>query len=498
MPSIELRNITKSFDGEIANNSVSLSVEPGSIHALVGENGAGKTTLMKTLYGMYQPDQGDIIVGGEKRRFFSPSDALQSGIGMVHQHFMLVPTLTVMENVILGCEPVSGLGFIDVRVARKRLKVLTSEYRFDVEIDTKIEDLSVGQQQRVEILKLLYRETNVLILDEPTPVLTPQEITELFGILRSLRRQGRTIILITHKLHEVMQLCDRVTVMRHGIVVGERDIASTNESELARLMVGKDLSPMRERSITQHNDPALVVKNVSVSSQPGSHGLHDINFSVDRGEILGIAGIEGNGQSTLVELITGMKVPDSGTIRIDGAPIKSTSVSHIPDDRQKYAIVPEFSVAENYLLGRQRDDQFCRTMVIDKHAIGSFAESCIRQFGVRLRNQSQLIHTLSGGNQQRVVLGRELSKRALLIVANQPTRGLDIGAIEFVRNAIIDERNSGKAIILISSDLDELMMLADRIAVMHAGRIVHVGVPGTLSTEVIGLLMGGTRTGVET
>lgn len=492
MQAVVLKDISKAFDGQPANHRVSLNIPEGTIHAIVGENGAGKSTLMNILYGMYTPDSGEIFIRGRKHSFSSPADSLRVGIGMVHQHFMLVSPLTVMENIILGSEPVNRFQFVDLNRAERQVREIALTYKLDVDPMARIESLSVGMQQRVEILKTLYRNVDILILDEPTPLLAPQEIKDLFSILLSLKDQGKTVILITHKLREVMDICDSVTIMRRGEVVGERLISQSSEVELARLMVGRDIQPMLPRSQTAQTEDVLELKNVSTPPSPGSPGLNDVSLSVRAGEIVGIAGVEGNGQAELIKIVTGATTLSAGSALICGIPVtRSITISHIPDDRIKQGIILNFSVAENFILGRQHETRFFGNGLSNVCAIDEFADEMIEHYGIRIQNKSQEIRTLSGGNQQKVVVAREVSKHVPLLIAHQPTRGLDIGAIEFVRNTLIKERNARKAILLIGSDLDELMMLSDRIIVFYAHGVAATVRPNETTIEALGLSMTG-------
>jgi simple sugar transport system ATP-binding protein len=494
MLAVELRNITKHFGTLKANDGVSVAVTQGTIHALVGENGAGKSTLMKVLYGMYAPDAGEILLRGARASFSSPADAIKSRIGMVHQHFMLVPTQTVAENLILGSEPVSPLGVIDVAAAERSLRELSERYRLAIEPSVLVQHLSVGLQQRVEILKLLYRNADILILDEPTPVLTPQEIEDFFATLVEMKKQGKTVILITHKLSEVMAISDHVTVMRHGQVMKTLATSETSEVELSQLMVGKDILSDSVRKMIPNRQALLRVDAVTVLREKNTPALKDISFTIGAGEILGVAGVEGNGQSELAQVLAGLRRPSSGAVTLDGRPIApGTVIAHIPDDRIRQGIILDFSIADNMILGRQREAKFSGPFALRETAIRLNAETLIHEYDIRLRSQSQHIRELSGGNQQKVVIARELSKGASFIVANQPTRGLDIGAIDFVHSTLMFERNKGKAVLLISSDLAELLKLCDRIAVLYCGTLAAI-VPAQSATErELGLYMTGSK-----
>lgn len=496
MVAVHMQHITKRFGRVLANDDVELTITKGEIHALVGENGAGKSTLMHILYGIYQQDNGTITVGNTIATINSPADAIQLGIGMVHQHFMLIPPLTVVENIILGNEPTSYVQIIDRLKAEQSVTALSESFHLAIDPKAKIESLSVGMQQRVEILKLLYRNAEILILDEPTPVLTPQEIDDLFETLLHLKHQGKTIILITHKLNEVMSITDRVTVMRHGKVIASIPTKETNQQELARMMVGRDLIPLQASLTTSSSEIGLALERISALNDRHLPALHDISLTIAKKEILGIAAIEGNGQSELIQVITGLRVPSNGKILIDGIDILHSKtnipVSHIPEDRQKRGLVLEFTLKENILLGRQNEKQFNAAFSINQTAVGIFAEDILERFDVRPLNVNQRARNLSGGNQQKVVIGRELTKNATVIIASQPTRGLDIGAIEFVHRTLLHERDLGKSIMLVSSDLDELLSLSDRIAVMYEGRIVFLTETRRTTQRELGQYMTGT------
>jgi len=495
MFAVEMRHITKQFGTLKANDSASLRVSPGEIHALVGENGAGKSTLMKILYGMHKPDEGEIFISGKKVSIDSPAHAIQLGIGMVHQHFMLIPPLSVAENIILGKEPTSLLSFIDRRRAEKLINELSDSYHLQIEPGAKIRELSVGLQQRVEILKILYRKAEILILDEPTPVLTPQEIEELFSTLKNMKNQGKTVILITHKLSEVMEISDNVTVMRHGKVISSLETKSTTKTELSKMMVGRESGTPTEKSASTSGQPLLLVENISCSSDRHVRALKCVSFKIQEGEIFGIAGVEGNGQSELVEALTGLRKIDSGKIELCGIPLTDRRalafVAHIPEDRIKRGLVLDLSLAENLLLGRQREKILSGKFGLSRKTLDKYAGSAITKYDVRPPNPDARVRSLSGGNQQKLIIAREFSKDAKLIVASQPTRGLDIGAIEFVHNALLSERNKGKAVLLVSSDLEELLALSDRIAVVYEGEIAAVFNSSETNERQIGLYMTG-------
>jgi general nucleoside transport system ATP-binding protein len=497
MFAIEMQHITKRFGGVKANDNVSFRVREGNIHALVGENGAGKSTLMNILYGMHSPDSGSIFINGEKQTIDTPAHAIEYGIGMVHQHFMLIPPLTVAENVILGKEPTRLRSILDLQKAEEEIKQLSETYRLKIDPHAKIETLSVGMQQRVEILKILYRNAEILILDEPTAVLTPQEVEELFKTLAHLKNQGKTTILISHKLNEVMAISDNITVMRHGKVVGEVESKSTTQVELARMMVGKDITFTPTKSSTPTSEPLLIVENISALNDRALPALHNVSFSIMKGEILGIAAVEGNGQSELVHVLTGLRQPTQGSIKIQDinflTDFDKTKIAHIPEDRLKRGLVLDFPLTDNLILGRHCEREFSDSISFHHDQINQYAEKMIYDFDVRPADKDQQARGLSGGNQQKVVIARELSKNASVIIASQPTRGLDIGAIEFVHKAILTERNKGKAILLVSSDLTELLTLSDRIAVMYEGEIVAMLNPKETSERDLGVYMTGAK-----
>jgi simple sugar transport system ATP-binding protein len=492
MSAVEMRNISKQFGSLRANDGATLKVQKGSIHALVGENGAGKSTLMKILYGMYTPDHGEIFLDGTRVSFQTPQQAIKHSIGMVHQHFMLIPPFSVVENIILGNEVTTGRGMLDLQSATKTVMELSERFNLPIDPRAPISSLSVGLQQRVEILKLLYRNADILILDEPTPVLTPQEIEEFFATLRNMKQRGKTVILITHKLAEVMSISDEVTVMRHGKTVSSASTSSTSETELAHLMVGKSIATESVRVLISSVTPVVTLTDVCMVNETNVPALKNIHLTLHRGEIVGIAGVEGNGQKELAQLFSGLRTPSSGSI-IFHTKEKNTSpaIAHIPDDRLKQAIVPDFSILENSILGRQRDNQFFGTFSVHTAEIIRHTDSLILEYDIRISNKEQPIRELSGGNQQKVVIARELSKNADVILANQPTRGLDIGAIEFVHTQLMSERNKGKAVLLISSDLEELLKLSDRIAVLYGGELSTI-IDGQTATEhELGMYMTG-------
>lgn len=491
---IEMRNVTKRFGAVTANKGISLSIPANTIHAIVGENGAGKSTIMKILYGFYTADEGEIWIDGARREIRTPHDAIALGLGMVHQHFMLVPPMTVLENIVLGAEP-GAAARIDFKQAEERINKLSKDFGFNIDPHKRIEELSVGQQQRVEVLKALYRGARILILDEPTAVLTPQEVEEFFKILRSMREQGKTIIIITHKLSEVLALSDNVTVMRDGQVVGERRTAETNAAELARLMVGRDVLLRVEKNEANPRDVALVVKNLSHGSK-----LSDVSFDVRAGEIVGIAGVEGNGQTELIEILAGLRHATGGRATLEGRDIsklsariiKELGVAHIPEDRHARGLLLEFDLADNTILGTQYRKPPVTTLgLIDEKAVAGKATRLIRDFDVRPPNAALPARALSGGNQQKLIIGREFDLKPKLLLVSQPTRGVDIGAIEFIHRKLVELRDAGAAILLVSAELEEVLSLADRVLVMYQGRIVGEVDPRRVDQEEIGLMMTG-------
>lgn len=494
---LELRGITKAFGSLVANDHIDLVIEPGEVHALLGENGAGKSTLMNVLYGLYDPDDGEILVDDVPVTFTGPGDAMAAGIGMVHQHFMLVPVFTVAENVALGSEPVRGAGLIDQRRARSLVTQISDRFGFEVDPNALIENLPVGVQQRVEIIKALSRDAKVLILDEPTAVLTPQETDELIAIMRQLKEAGTSIVFITHKLREVRAVADRITVIRRGKVVGTVD-PSTPEADMASLMVGRSVSLGVDKEPARPGDLAFWVDNLSVLDPNGVAVVDDISFDVAQGEILVVAGVQGNGQTELTETIIGLRRPVAGSVLLDGVElvgrgvrgILRAGVGYVPEDRSTDGIIGTFSVEENLVLDLVNESPFSRAGALNKGAIRSNAEQRIVEFDVRTQSVQALVGTLSGGNQQKVVLAREMSRPLRLLIASQPTRGLDVGSIEFVHSRIVTERDNGTPVIIVSTELDEVIALADRIAVMYRGRIVGI-VPGDTDRDVLGLMMAG-------
>jgi simple sugar transport system ATP-binding protein len=494
---LELRGITKRFGSLVANDHIDLTVEPGEIHWLLGENGAGKSTLVNVLYGLYQAEAGEILLDDLVQHFAGPGEAMRAGIGMVHQHFMLIPVFTVAENVMLGHEQTKFGGRLDLAAARAKVREISGRFGFDVDPDALIEDLPVGVQQRVEIIKALSRDAKILVFDEPTAVLTPQETDELMSIMRQLRDAGTAIVFITHKLREVREVADRITVIRLGKVVGEAAPTATN-TELASLMVGRAVELTVHKDEANPGAPALVVKNLRVIDAIGQIVVNDVSFDVKAGEILAIAGVQGNGQTELTEALIGLQPRVTGTIELDGKPIAGLSVrkvldagvGFVPEDRNEDGLVGEFTIAENLMLDRSSGAPFVSGANLRLGFRSQFAEEKIKEFDVRAQGAETHVGRLSGGNQQKVVLARELSRELRLFVAAQPTRGLDVGAIEFVHKRIVATRDAGTPVIVVSTELDEVAALADRIAVMYRGGIVGI-VPGNTSREVLGLMMAG-------
>ncbi len=497
---IELRSITKRFGAVLANDHINIKVEPGTIHAIVGENGAGKSTAMRIAYGFYKADEGEILVDGHVHEISSPHDAIALGIGMVHQHFMLVDTMTVAENIVLGAEPGSAAA-LDLAKASLEIRRLSEEFKLAVNPNAVVEHLSVGQQQRVELLKALYRHARLLILDEPTAVLTPQEVEEFFVILRRMREQGKTVVIITHKLAEVLAISDDVTVMRDGRVVGRVKTKDTSAAELARLMVGREVLLRVEKTPAKPDNPELRVHDLSVSKTDGTKVLDHVSFEVRKGEILGIAGVEGNGQTELIEAIAGLVNPSqlTGKIHFEDTEITSMGarvrrelgIAHIPEDRHRRGLLLEFSLAENSILGvhyRKPIVGFAGTF-LDMAAIHGRAREIIQGFDVRPANADLPARALSGGNQQKLIIGREFKVAPKVLLVSQPTRGVDIGAIEFIHRQLISLRDAGCAVLLVSAELEEVMSLSDRLLIIHDGRMVGEVDPKVATTEEIGLLM---------
>lgn len=497
---LELRDITKQFPGVLANDRVSIQVERGKVLGLLGENGAGKSTLMNILSGIYRPDSGSIVVDGEQRDFKDPAEAIAAGIGMVHQHFMLVPVFDVVESVALGAETSHGpLGTFDRASARTKIVELSKRYGLSVDPDAKIESLPVGVRQRVEILKALYRKSDVLVLDEPSAVLTPQETEELFEIIRGLAKSGTSVIFITHKLHEVLEVADTITVLRRGKVVGTVKPSDVDPKQLAEMMVGREVQLTVERGKSKVGAVNLQLESVNVLNDAGEIAVSNVSLEIRAGEIVAIAGVQGNGQTELVEAITGLRSVDSGEMKLCGKSIVGANprqiadigVAHIPEDRSRDGMVKGMSVSENLMLNSYHRTPLSSRGTLNHKAIEAAAERIVKDFDVRTPSIHTDIASLSGGNQQKVIVGREFSRQVVLVVAAQPTRGLDVGSIEYIHKRIIEQRDAGAAVLIVSTELDEVLALGDRIAVMFEGKIVGVLDSKAATRERVGLLMGG-------
>ncbi|HEV8688522.1 MAG TPA: ABC transporter ATP-binding protein [Gaiellaceae bacterium] len=500
-PVLEMRGITKRFPGVVANDHVDFDLLPGEVHALLGENGAGKSTLMNILYGLYTPDEGEILIKGERVVMHSPKDAIARGIGMVHQHFMLIPVMTVAENVVLASEPREAGVLLDYNEAERRVRELAERFKFAIDPHARVQDISVAQQQRVEILKALYRKAEILILDEPTAVLTPQEALELFQILRGLIAEGLSVIFISHKLDEVLEISDRITVLRRGKTVATIPREGATEQELARLMVGREVLLRVDKKPGTPGEPVLIVENLSVVDDRGLPAVRDVSLQVRAGEIVGIAGVDGNGQSELIDAITGLRRPAGGRVLIGEQEVTTkdaddhleAGLGHIPEDRQRRGLVLEFTLAENVALHDYDKPPISRWGWLSPRRMIQRARDLLRRYDVRGGGPTTRASALSGGNQQKVVLAREVERDPTVLVAAQPTRGLDVGAIEFVHRRLVEERDEGRAILLISFELDEILSLSDRILVIFEGRIVGE-YPPTVSAEELGVAMiGATR-----
>jgi len=496
---LELKGITKRFPGVVANEGIDLTVAPGEIHALLGENGAGKSTLMNVLYGLYRQDEGKVLIDGTPVHFSGPGDAIAAGIGMVHQHFMLIPVFTVTENIMLGVESTSGpLLALDRDAARKRILELSAQHGLRVDPDAVIEDLPVGVRQRVEILKTLYRHSNLLVLDEPSAVLTPQEIDDLFDVMRSLAQGGTSIIFITHKLNEVMQIADRITVLRRGHVVGTTTPDATDEAQLARMMVGRPVQLEVTKGPSKPGEEILRIRGLTVRDDRHQVAVSSLDLTVHAGEIVAVAGVQGNGQTELVEAITGLRRVESGEIQIAGAPARAdprhvfaAGVGHVPEDRLEEGLVVGFTVAENMILNSYYQAPFSSGLGLHRDAMLATANQLASEFDVRTPSVLNDVGTLSGGNQQKVIVAREFSRPLKLLVGAQPTRGLDVGSIEYIHKRIVAKRDEGTAVLIVSTELEEVLSLGDRIAVMFQGRIVDILDPSEATPERLGLLMGG-------
>ena len=498
-PILELHNITKRFPGVLANDHIDLALNQGEILALLGENGAGKTTLMNVLYGLYQPDEGEVVVKGKPIKVHSPNDAIAAGVGMVHQHFMLVPVLTVTENVMLGVESLVVGIFLDRKSSAARIREISKQYGLEVDPEAYIKDLPVGTQQRVEIIKLLYRHADILILDEPTAVLTPQEANDLFKVMRSLVAQGKSIIFITHKLREVLAVADRINVLRLGKVVGAADPKTATEAQLASMMVGRSVDLVVHKKPAHPGEVVLRVQNLRVLDDRENLAVDGVSLEVRAGEIMGVAGVQGNGQTELVEALTGLRPSFSGQISINGhetshatpRAIVELGVAHVPEDRQRDGLVLPFPVMDNMVLSTYYLAPFARGVVIQQPEVEKAAAERVKQFDVRTPGIGTTTGSLSGGNQQKVIVAREFSRPIKLLIASQPTRGLDVGSIEYIHSRIIEKRADGCAVLLVSPELDEIIALSDRIAVMYRGRVVTVVEAARATKEYLGLLMAG-------
>lgn len=495
---IELVDVTKQFPLVRALDHVSLTIHGGEIHSLLGENGAGKTCLMKILYGMMPATSGSIVIDGKEVHFQSPKDAINAGIGMVHQHFMLSPVMSVLENIIVNAEPVKRLGFIDWKKARENVKALIAKYKFNIDPEKKVQELSVGEQQRVEILKAIYRGAAILILDEPTAVLTPQEVDELFAIMSNLKNNGTGIIIITHKLKETLAIADTISVLRDGHMIKEREsLENVTDEDLARMMVGRDVElyiQAREKNI---GDEYFHVENISLGDK-NTTILNDISFTIHKGEILGVAGVEGNGQTELIEVLTGLRKPSSGRIIKGDVEIKgdakefiNSKIGHIPEDRLTRGLISEMSIARNEILGYHDDERFSKHGFLNEKAIEKYTNEAIEEYGIKTPNSKELVSSLSGGNQQKVVVSRVIKQDPDVLIVAQPTRGVDVGAMENIHHQILNLKDNGKSILLVSADLDEVYNLSDRIAVIYDGKIVKILDKEKTNQIELGLLMTG-------
>jgi len=501
MPVLELRGITKSFPGVLANQDIGLTLEKGEIHALLGENGAGKTTLMNILYGLYKPDKGEILINDQQVDIEGPNDAIARGIGMVHQHFMLIPVMTVTENVMLGNETVKNGLFLDREKVSKRIREISDQYGLEVDPGAYIKDLPVGIQQRVEIIKVLYRQADILILDEPTAVLTPQEVEGLFKIIRSLVASGKSIIFITHKLKEVLEISNRITVLRGGKVAGSAIPGQVDEEQLATLMVGREVNLVVDKKPAQPKEPVLEVKDLFVRDERENQTVNGVSFDVRDGEVLGVAGVQGNGQTELVYALTGLLPSLSGSIRLMGKDIHKCTprqiieqgVAHVPEDRQKHGLVLSFPLLDNLVLCTYYQPPFAKGVNMQEKAIIENGTRLVKQFDVRTPSVFVPASNLSGGNQQKVIVAREFSRPIKLLIASQPTRGLDVGSIEYIHSRIIQKRDEGTAVLVVSSELDEIIALSDRIAVMYRGQIIDILPAAEATKEHLGLLMAGVK-----
>ena len=500
-PALEMRGITKRYPGVVANDGIDLEIRPGEIHALLGENGAGKSTLMNILYGLATPDEGEIRLDGTPVRIQGPADAIRRGISMVHQHFMLVPVLSVADNILLGEETMANAIFLDRNEAHRRIVELGQRFGFEIDPEARIESLSVGWQQRVEILKALYREARILVLDEPTAVLTPQETKEIFAVLRRLADEGHSIIFISHKLYEVLEIADRITVIRRGRVVGTRLPSETNEDDLAELMVGRNVQLVVDRGQSHPAGPVLSIADLRVADDRGHEAVKGVSFEVRAGEILGVAGVAGNGQEELVEALTGLRPPTSGTVRLGEGDVtgmgprglQRAGMSFVPGDRQRFGLVLSFPLEDNLVLTQYDEAPYARGMWRNDSAIHEWATRAVEQYDIRTPSTTVTAGTLSGGNQQKTVVAREFSRDLTALILDQPTRGLDVGSIEFIHRQVIAKRDTGAAVLLVSAELDEVLELSDRVAVMYRGEIVALVDGPSAEREQIGLLMAAGR-----
>ena len=499
---LELRDITKRFPGVLANDRISISADRGEVLGLLGENGAGKSTLMNILSGLYKPDSGEIVIDGTPRAFTDPRQAIDAGIGMVHQHFQLVPVFDVVEAVALGAESVTGpLGTFDRKTARARVVELSEQYRLNVNPDAKIEDLPVGVRQRVEILKALYRKSDILVLDEPSAVLTPMETEELFGIIRGLAKAGTTIIFITHKLNEVLEVADRITVLRRGRVAGTVEPKDATREILANLMVGRDVELRVAKGPAKPGDVVLAIRDLHVRDDRQHMMVRGVDLEVRAGEILALAGVQGNGQTELVEAIVGLRSVDSGDITVEGTSITGASprqvsdmgVAHVPEDRNRDGLIGAMTVAENFILDTYHREPYSRNGRLDREAIAERATTAVKDYDVRTPSIETYAGSLSGGNQQKVIVAREFSRPVKLVIASQPTRGLDVGSIEYIHKRMIEQRDQGAAVLIVSTELDEVLAVGDRVAVMQGGQIVGIVEGEEATYEKVGMLMGGVQ-----
>jgi simple sugar transport system ATP-binding protein len=498
---LELQGITKRFPGVVANDSVNLRISTGEVLGLVGENGAGKSTLMNVLYGFYRADEGEILIDGIAAKFHSPADAIKAGIGMVHQHFMLVPVFSVAENVVLGSEPTKKFGALDLERARSQVREVSDRYNLNLDPDAIVEDLPVGVRQRVEIVKVLLRDAKIVVFDEPTAVLTPSEIVEFFSIVRTLTDAGKGVVFITHKLKEALTIADRISVLRRGKVVGDADPKTASESQIAEMMVGRPVQLTVNKAVASPKQVVLDVEKLRIIDPDGHLVVEDVSFSVRAGEIVGIAGVQGNGQTELVEAVCGLRRISQGSVSLDGRDITEASprlrhtlgIGHVPEDRQRQGLVTGMTITENLVLTRYHGSEFSSGLKMKWSKAREIANELIKSYDIRTSDADQLVSTLSGGNQQKVVVARELSRDIRLLVASQPTRGIDVGSIEYIHQQIVKERDSGTAVLIVSTELDEVMALSDRLLVMYRGKIVADIDPKKMSHMDVGLYMAGSQ-----